>query len=340
MKGKYLDETRLRNMTKRTLLYIGIGCLLAVMACLSYSNARKQMLEVAERAFVEAVRQDLEKREKNSGESISYHYGKEKPEYEQMRIMKDDGTDESYSLKEMDYSQNVDPDFYHRTLHTIMVEMGHGVCPDSLNLIWQKELLEDDIEAKTAIVVGENGDDVASACDSLSRSFTALPMYYAGAVNEIRLSGFVRLIGFDIFHFNPFLLIYICLLIGWIAWVIKKRFIDNQKSFLLVEGIFRLSKDVVYCPDLRCFMKGTEKITLSPKSNLIVKALMEAENHQLHGADLLAKVWDSNESNMNKLYIQNSKLRSVLKALGDGFDVVSVERSHFRLVFPYLYSQP
>ena len=99
MKGKCLDETRLRNMTKRTLLYIGIGCLLLVLAYLSYSNTRKQMLEMAERAFVEAVRQDLEMRERNSGEPISYHYGKEKPAYVNMRIMKDDGSDESYSLK-------------------------------------------------------------------------------------------------------------------------------------------------------------------------------------------------------------------------------------------------
>ena len=62
---------------------------------------------------------------------------------------------------------------------------------------------------------------------------------------------------------------------------------------------------------------------------------MEAENNQLHGADLLAKVWDTNESNMNKLYIQNTKLRTVLKMLGDGFDILSMENNHFRLVFPY-----
>jgi len=58
------------------------------------------MLEMTECALVKAVRHDLEMRKRNSGEPISYHYGKEKPEYVNMRIMKDDGSDESYSLKE------------------------------------------------------------------------------------------------------------------------------------------------------------------------------------------------------------------------------------------------
>ena len=69
-------------------------------------------------------------------------------------------------------------------------------------------------------------------------------------------------------------------------------------------------------------------------SNLNVKDLLEAENHELHGADLLAQVWSSKETNMNKLYIQNSKLRAILKALGKGFDIVSMDRSHFRFIFP------
>ena len=73
---------------------------------------------------------------------------------------------------------------------------------------------------------------------------------------------------------------------------------------------------------------------MSPKGNLIIKALLEAENHQLHGADLLAQVWSPKETNMNKLYIQNSKLRTILKDLGEGFDIVSMDRSHFRFIFP------
>ena len=62
---------------------------------------------------------------------------------------------------------------------------------------------------------------------------------------------------------------------------------------------------------------------------------LHVDQQLLHGADLLAKVWDSNETNMNKLYIQNTKLRTILKELGDGFDIVSMDRSHFRFIFPY-----
>ena len=319
---------------KTIAIYIGIGCLLTVLTCLSYFDTRKQMLKVAERALVEAVRQDLEMRERNSGEPISYHYGKEKPEYVHMQIMKDDGTDKSYALKDMDYSKNVDPDFYHRILHTIMVEMGHGICPDSLNLIWQRELLEEDIEARTAILVGDDGDDMTISCDSLSRSFEALPIYYAGAVNEIRLNTFVRFSFMDVFCRHYYTLVLLLVFIGWSVYVAWQTFLAKVPH----KGCCQLGSGVFYDSNLGCFFKHRKRIKLLPKSNAIVKALLEAENHQLHGADLLAKVWGPNESNMNKLYIQNTKLRAVLKTLGDGFDIISVERSHFRFVYPNVSS--
>jgi len=288
------------------------------------------MLEVAERAFVEAVRQDLEMRERNSGEPISYHYGKEKPAYVNMRIMKDDGSDESYSLKDMDYSHNVDPDFYHRILHTIMVEMGHGVCPDSLNSIWQKELLKDGIGARTAIVVGEDGEDVTISCDSLSRSYDALPIYYAGAVNEIRLNGFVRISFMDVFCWHYYTLLLVLLLICWGVYTIWQMFLASSPR----KGCYQLASGVYYDSALGCFFKQRKKIKLSPKSNAIIRSLLEAENHQLHGVDLLVAAWGMKETKIDKLYTQNSLIRKVLKELGDGFDIVSVDSGFFKFVYP------
>ena len=116
------------------------------------------------------------------------------------------------------------------------------------------------------------------------------------------------------------------------VWKISLR---NSPLTIPEKENYRLAQNVVYDSDARCFIKDSQKIILSPKGNLIIKALLEAEGHQLHGADLLAKVWDSDETSMNKLYIQNSKLRNILKELGDGFDIVSMDRSHFRFVFPY-----
>ena len=322
-------------MKKKTVvLYIGIGCLLAVLTCLSYFDTRKQMLKVAERAFLEAVSKDLDKRWRASNEPVSYHYGKEKPKYVHLQIKKDDGTDESYSLEGMDFSQNVDSDVHGRMLHTITYQLRCFIDSDTLNSIWQGELLKSSIEARTAIIVGDNEDSMTFLCDSLSNEFNALPIYYAGAVNEIQLNAFIRFSLLEVFCWQNYTLILVLSFICWSVYTIW-QFFTNRKSSCLVEGKFRLSKDVLYCHDLRCFMKGTDKISLPPKCNLIVKALMEAENNQLHGADLLAKVWDTNESNMNKLYIQNTKLRTVLKMLGDGFDILSMENNHFRLVFPY-----
>ena len=138
---------------------------------------------------------------------------------------------------------------------------------------------------------------------------------------------------FDVFRYQPLLSLCVGLWIVWIVFVYGK-FHKKKRTFTIPDKGYRLSQNVVYDSDARCFLKGTQKIILPPKGNLIIKALLEAENHQLHGGDLLAKVWGTNETNMNKLYIQNSKLRTILKALGEGFDIVSMDRSHFRFVFP------
>lgn len=319
---------------KTIAIYIGIGCLLAALVCLSYLDTRRQMLEVAERAFLEAVSKDLDKRWRASNEPVSYHYGKEKPKYVHLQIKKDDGTDESYSLEGMDFSQNVDSDVHGRMLHTITYQLRCFIDPDTLNSIWQRELLKSPIEARTAIVVGDNENSMTSLCDSLSHEFDALPMYYAGAVNEIQLNAFIRFSFMEVFCWQHYTLVLLLVFIGWSVYVAWQTFLAKVPH----KGCCQLGSGVFYDSNLGCFFKHRKRIKLLPKSNAIVKALLEAENHQLHGADLLAKVWGSNESNMNKLYIQNTKLRAVLKTLGDGFDIISVERSHFRFVYPNVSS--
>ena len=96
---------------KTIAIYIGIGCLLAALVCLSYLDTRRQMLEVAERAFLEAVSKDLDERWKALGESFSYHAGKEKEQYTKVDINVDNRSSEACELKDIDLLQNVDEDF-------------------------------------------------------------------------------------------------------------------------------------------------------------------------------------------------------------------------------------
>ena len=75
-------------------------------------------------------------------------------------------------------------------------------------------------------------------------------------------------------------------------------------------------------------------IKLPPKYNDIIKALLEAENYQMHVVDLLTTVWGAKETNVDKFYTINSQLRKTLKNLGDGFDVESLGKGYFRLKIP------
>ena len=67
-----------------------------------------------------------------------------------------------------------------------------------------------------------------------------------------------------------------------------------------------------------------------------MKALLEAEDYQRHGVDLLTTVWGVKESNMEKLYNAISLLRKTLKNLGNGFDIESNGEGYFRLKAPNL----
>ena len=91
-------------MNKKTIItYIGIGCLLATLTCLSYFNTRKRMLEVAERTFVEAVHQELDERWKSLGETVTIVSGKDKEVYTNFSIKKR-GVEKNhsrYSLEEI-----------------------------------------------------------------------------------------------------------------------------------------------------------------------------------------------------------------------------------------------
>lgn len=268
--------------------------------------------------------------------TYSFHFGKEKKEYTNFYIKKE-GVEQNYPLKDLDYEYNVDSDINRRVFYSVSSYMSLSCHPDTLTSIWQSLLSTEGIRTSGNVVVADSGQNVCILRDSLSIgiSFKSLPTYYAGIANEIQLNGFVRLSILDVFRYQSLLSLCVGLLIAWVVFMVWKISSRTKPLTIPEKEVYRLSQDVVYDSDARCFLKDTRKIILSPKGNLIIKALLEAENHQLHGADLLAKVWDSNETNMNKLYIQNSKLRTIFKDLGDGFDIVSIDRSHFRLVFPY-----
>ena len=323
-------------MNKKTLIiYIGIACLLATLTCLSYFNTRKRMLEVAERTFVEAVHQDLDERWKVLKKTYSFYFGKEKGKYTNFSIKKR-GVEKNHSLKDLNYEHNIDNDINRRMFHSVLSDLSLICHTDTLISIWQSLLSEESIKTSVNVAVADSGQDVRILRDSLSIGFLSqsLPTRYAGVANEIQLNGFIRLSIFDVFRYQLLLSFYVGLLIVWIVFVVWKISSENRTFTILEKEGYRLSRNVVFDSKARCFFKGTQKIILSPKGSLIIKALLEAESHQLHGADLLAQVWSPKETNMNKLYIQNSKLRTILKDLGEGFDIVSMDRSHFRFIFP------
>ena len=323
---------------KAIIIYIGVGCLLAMLTVWSYLSTQRRMLEVAERTFVEAVHQDLDERWKKLEKTYSFHFGKEKEVYTNFNIKKE-GVEQNYSLKGLDYEQNMDSDINRRMYHTISSDMTLACHPDTLVSIWQSLLSTEGIRTSGNVAVAGSGRDVRMLRDSLSIgvSFKSLPTCYAGIANEIQLNGFVRLSIFDVLYYCPLLWFYVCLLIAYFFFTVWKIKSIVNIPVVQEKGNFHLAKDVVYCSEARCFVKGREKIVLTPKGNLIIKALLEAENHQLHGADLLAKVWGANESSMNKLYIQNTKLRDALKKLGGGFDIVNIDKSSFQFIYPYLH---
>ena len=291
-------------MDKKTLIiHIGIGCLLATLTCLSYFNTRKRMLEVAERTFVEAVHQELDERWKSLGETVTIVSGKDKEVYTNLTIERG-GTNKSFALENNNDSLNMDNDINQRMLHTILCEFDKKCNTDTLNHIWQSLLSEERIKTSVNVAVVDSEQDVRILRDSLSIgiSFKSLPTYYAGVANEIQLNGFIRLSVLDVFCHQPSLSLCVGLLIVWIVFMVWKISSNTKPLAISEKEGYRLSRHVVYDSDARCFLKDGQKIILPPKGNLIIKALLEADNHQLHGADLLAKVWDSNETNMNKLY--------------------------------------
>lgn len=313
-------------MDKKTIItYIGVGCLLAVLTVWSYLSTQRRMLEVAERTFVEAVRQDLDERWKKLGETVTIVSGKDKEVYTNLSIERD-SINKSFTLKENNDSLNIDSDINQRMLHTILCDCDKKCNPDTLNHIWQEKLAANGMDVITIISIHYDAADA----DSLAGHYKPLSSYYAGISNEIRLSSFVHLSSGDVFFHRPYVLCLGLALLGWIAYVLW-RIVSPRRS---TKGCYQWTEGIVYDPTSNCIYKHREQIKLFPKSNAIIKALMEAENHQLHGVDLLAIAWGTNETNIDKLYTQNSIIRKDLKRLGSEFRLENIEGGYFKLVFP------
>ena len=141
-----------KNMSKKTILvYIGIGCLLAVLAMWSFRSTERRMLEVAEHTFVDAVHQDLDERKKKSEDLISFFSGKTKEKYVNLIIQSDGGKEESHSLKDLDYSRNIDEGVYERFIQTALILLDNKICSDSLAGIWKEKLVSNGIRAEMLV---------------------------------------------------------------------------------------------------------------------------------------------------------------------------------------------
>lgn len=288
-------------MNKKIIItYIGVGCLLAVLTVWSYLSTQKRMLEVAERTFVEAVHQDLDERWKGLGETITIVSGKDKEVYTNLSIERD-SINKSFALDVNNDSLNIDRDINQRMLHTILCEIDKKCNPDTLNGIWQEKLVANGMDIATTASIHYDATDT----DSLGSHYKPLSSYCAGISNEIRLSSFVRLSLGDVLFHQPYALCLGLVLLGWIAYVLWRIVLPRHST----KGCYQWAEGIVYDSTSCCIYKHQVQIKLFPKSNAIIKALVEAENHQLHGADLLAVVWGVDETNIDKLYTQNSIIR-------------------------------
>lgn len=320
-------------MSKKTILvYIGIGCLLAVLAMWSFRSTERRMLEVAEHTFVDAVHQDLDERKKKSEDLISFFSGKTKEKYVNLIIQSDGGKEESHSLKDLDYSRNIDEGVYERFIQTALILLDNKICSDSLAGIWKEKLVSNGIRAEMLVCVNYKGCGTLTLPDSLINGFNSLPSYFAGITNEIKLNAYINISIGSVLFGGIYPLVFVVLILGWSIYAVS--FVIWNKRLPL--GCYKLAMGIIYNPMEGYILNKRKFIKLPPKHNAIMKALLEAEDYQRHGVDLLTTVWGVKESNMEKLYNAISLLRKTLKNLGNGFDIESNGEGYFRLKAPNL----
>lgn len=317
-------------MNRKTILtYIGVSSLLAILTVWSYLSTQKRMLEVAERTFVEAVHQDLDERKKKSEDLLSFFSGKAKEKYVNLTIQSDDGKEESYSLKDLDYSMNVDEGVYERFVQTALILLDNRICSDSLASIWKEKLVANGVSAEMFVDVIYEECSTLTA-DSLIIKFNSLPSYFAGIMNEIKLNAYINFSVACVLFWGVYPLVFTVLILGWSVYVVSLILLDKKPPF----GCYKLAKGIIYNPMEGYILKKRETIKLPSKHNRIMKALLEAEDYQKHGVDLLTSVWGVKETNMEKLYNAISLLRKTLKNLGNDFDIESNGEGYYRFKTP------
>ncbi|WP_237039631.1 hypothetical protein [Phocaeicola faecalis] len=333
---------------KRYIIYSVIAVISAIWFYISYCAERKEMLKVAEATLIKAVHEDLNNRTVDS-DALIYSKSISKKEYKHVEITHENEK-KTYQLDSVNSSKNIDKDLHTQILHTIAILNRQYAHPDTLNQLWQKELQAKginhiktfiDITISTRPYRAQNRDSLAG------KHYTSLPTFYAGAKNEMKLQPAIDLTFFSILNYNLLLYIFWGIIGGCIGGIIvsflqtkQKTEITSEKSednFWLAPPNIRLSDNVAYAPDASIIYRDGKVVTkLPPHPNLLLKLLAEAENHRMHGADLVKAIWGDDEINLDKLYTLNSRLRKILKEIDTEIAINSLKDGYFQLTYPYL----
>lgn len=344
---------------KKIIPYIAVGIASLAMFYISYFDEKKKVLEIAEKTFIEAVRQDLDNRVALFNGQIAYSQFSNKKEYKHMEIAADNRKEE-HSLDSLDYERNMDDDIQIRILHTLTIALHKYAHPDTVNNIWQKRLQTQRINRNTCIEINSSERDTTmqirhNEASLACKSYTILPTYYAGIRNEIKLQAYIHLSFIGILNYSywlyiPLGIIGYCILLICISLFSSKVSKSTKTDTIIkkaettplsdlpnvLKGMYQLSDNVVYDPKSGFIHINDETIKLTNQTNLLLKHLVEAEGLRMHGVDLVKAIWGNDDGNIDKLYTLNSRLRSNLNKLGNGFSLQSCNNGYFQLTIPDL----
>ncbi len=315
----------------KIIITLVVALLAAVFVCGAlYTHRVDEWRQVARKELKEALHEPVEKVdfehshylrtdsiEDDSFVNVVVQTEKEKNVYSHFRLKGGQNVEESSSL---------------RAIHSVLYMEGL-LSVDSLEKSWTVRLLECLFPGTGYLQMAVSGatDSVMSSRYGTPAALAkadSLTYYTMGYVDEIKVTGWVSLVPWQVYSVNDWLwIIFLAVLVGTLCmlWLEHDAVIARlRKKFSLIERVpvrvvsdshvhyYELEDGTFFDREQRILRKGNQTTVLSVQNTLLLVALIEAEGNALSVAKLFKELWPDDSGNDEKLRKAVARLRKEL----------------------------
>lgn len=320
----------MRENIKLLLVYITIGVTVAgITTYFLYQDRKEQWNEYARKAFTEALKAEIEKRNEmkvyfvTQGETSLSSPEKEFPK--EVRLKSKHG-EIIYPIPLNKRFHNITNDINQRILQGYVLEKS-PLKADSLQLVWENHLKKVEYPGKgiirLSIIDLQKQEKQTFSCDSaLIMKSDSLISFYIGFRYENGVTGLVSYSWWKTLGLKDKLLlgsiVVFCILLYFIveksSWLYRRFFVKEMPVIAVEKSkahIYQLD-DVLFDVEQNLLKSGDVIVKMNSQAVILLHGFLKAENYKLSVNEIFKLLWPDGSGTSERMHTAIGRLRKYL----------------------------